>query len=246
MAEHLRLDVNVGPIAALRQSRRSGEPDPVQAAVLAELGGAGGIAVRLRADRRPVQDRDVEILRQVVRTRLVLRMGATQDMVRTVLAVGPDQVTLVLERAEEDAPAGALDVILNSAQIKPLVKTVRDASVTVSLFVEPEPDQVKAAHKAGATAVELSMSAFADAPNEGSQTTELRRVVESARLARKLGLAVHAGHGLGYANAAVIAAVSEISVIQAGHAVAARAVLTGMERAVRDMVEIFRSARVGL
>ena len=238
-----RIEVGVDLVAALRHVRHADEPDPVRAAVLAELGGAGGIVVRLRADRRPVLDRDVEILRQLVRTRLILRMGATQDMVRTALAVKPDQVTLVLERTEEGAPEGTLDAALNSVQIKPLVKTVRDGGVEMSLFVEPDLEQVKAAHKIGAVTVELCAALVAAARDGAALESALRRVEEAARFARKLGMAVHAGHGLGYGNAAVIAALPEVSALQIGHGIVARAVLVGMERAVRDMVELVRSAR---
>jgi pyridoxine 5-phosphate synthase len=237
-----RLEVGVDLVAALRHLRHGDEPDPVKAAILAELGGAGGIAVRLRADRKPVLDRDVEILRQVVRTRLVLRMGPTQDMVRTVLATKPDQVTLVLERAEEGAPEGTLDAALNNVQMRPLVKTVRDAGADVSLFIEPDLEQVKAAHKIGAATVELCAATVADARDTAALEAAMRRIEDAARFARKLGIAVHASHGLGYGNAALVAAIPEISALQIGYGIVARAVLVGMERAVREMVELVRSS----
>jgi pyridoxine 5-phosphate synthase len=233
----LRLGVNIDHVATVRQARRAPDPDPVQAAVLAEMGGAGGITVHLRGDRRHVQDRDVEILRQVVKTRLNLEMAATQEMVRLALTVKPDQVTLVPERLDELTTEGGLDVVLNSVQLRPVVKTLTEGGVEVSLFVDPDLEQVKEAHKIDARAVEINTAAYADARDERSREAALRRVVDAARLGRKLGLNVHAGHGLTYANVGTLAGVSEISELNIGHNIVARAVLVGMERAVREMRE---------
>jgi pyridoxine 5-phosphate synthase len=227
--------VNIDHVATVRQARRTTEPDPIQAAVLAELGGADGITVHLRADRRHIQDRDVEILRQVVKTRLNVELAATQEMLRMALTVKPDQVTLVPERREEVTTEGGLDVVLNSVHMKPIVKTLRDAGIRVSLFVDPDPEQVKAAHRLDAQAVEINTAAYADARDERSRDAALRGVVDTARLGRKLGLEVHAGHGLSYANVRAVAALSEISELNIGHNVVARSVLVGMERAVREM-----------
>ena len=239
------LAVNIDHVVTIRQARRAKEPDPSQAAVLAELGGASAIAVHLRADRRHVQDRDVEVLRQTVRTRLELAMAASQEMVRIALTVKPHQVTLVPERREELTTEGGLDVVLNSVQIRPLLKTLHDAGIEVALFVEPELEQIKEAHKLGARVVRVSTAAWGAAADARSREGALRRTVDAVRLARKLGLEVHAGHGLGYANVEPIAAQSEISEIEVGHAIVARAMLVGMERAVREMTEILRAARVG-
>jgi pyridoxine 5-phosphate synthase len=235
-----RLGVNIDHVASVRQARRAPEPDPVQAAVLAELGGADGITVHLRADRRHVQDRDVEILRQVVKTRLNLEMAATQEMVRIALTVKPDQATLVPERREEVTTEGGLDVVLNSAQLKPVVRTLQEGGIQVSLFVDPDLEQVKEAHKVDAQAVEINTAASADARDERSRESALRKAVDAARLGRKLGLHVHAGHGLTYQNVRAVAALPEISELNIGHNIVARAVLVGMERAVREMLEAMR------
>ncbi len=239
----VRLGVNIDHVATLRQARRAPEPDPIQAAVLAELGGADGITVHLRADRRHIQDRDVEILRQVVKTRLNVEMAATQEMIRIALTVKPDQVTLVPERREEVTTEGGLDVVLNSVQLRPVVRTLHDGGIRVSLFVDPNPEQVKEAHKIDAQAVELNTAAYADARDDRSRDLALRNVVDAARLGRKLGLDVHAGHGLTYKNVHAIVAVSEITELNIGHNIVARAVLVGMERAVREMAEAMASLR---
>jgi pyridoxine 5-phosphate synthase len=219
-----RLGVNIDHVATVRQARRAQEPDPVHAAVLAELGGASGITVHLRADRRHVQDRDLEVLRQVVRTRLNLEMAAT----------------LVPERREELTTEGGLDAVLNSVQIRPVVKTLVEGGVGVSLFVDPDLEQVKEAHKLDAQAVEINTASYADARDARAREAALRRIVDAARLGRRLRLAVHAGHGLTYQNVGAIAAQSEIAELNIGHSIVARAVLVGMERAVREMVELMR------
>lgn len=239
----IRLGVNLDHVATVRQARRAAEPDPVQAAVLAELGGAAGITVHLRGDRRHVQDRDVEILRQVVKTRLNLEMAPTQEMVRIALTVKPDQVTLVPERREEVTTEGGLDAALNGAQLKPVVKMLQEGGLRVSLFVDPDLEQVKAAHKLDAHAIEINTAAFADARDERSREAALRSVVDAARLGSKLGKLVHAGHGLTYDNVGSIAALTEISELNIGHNIVARAVLVGMERAVREMVEAIARRR---
>jgi len=238
----VRLGVNVDHVATVRQARRTDEPDPVQAAVLAELGGADGITVHLRADRRHIQDRDVEVLRQVVRGRLNLEMAATQEMVKVALTVKPDQVTLVPERREEITTEGGLDAILNSVQLKPVVKTLHDAGIETSLFVDPELDQVKEGFKLGARAVELNTAAYADAVDAASREAAFRKLEDALRLGQKLGVAVHAGHGLGYVNVARVALLPGLGELNIGHSIVARAVLVGMERAVREMRERIRGA----
>jgi pyridoxine 5-phosphate synthase len=238
-----RLGVNIDHVASVRQARRAKQPDPVHAAVLAEMGGADGITVHLRGDRRHIQDRDVQVLRQTVRTRLNLEMATTQEMTHLALTVKPDQVTLVPERREELTTEGGLDVVLNRTQIRPMLKTLQDAGIEVSLFVDPELEQVKEAHKLDAHAVELNTAAWSDAASPHAREAALRKLTDAARLARKLGLAVHAGHGLDYLNVGEIAAMSELSELNIGHAIVARAVLVGMERAVREMVEAMRAGR---
>jgi pyridoxine 5-phosphate synthase len=239
----MRLGVNVDHVATVRQARRAKEPDPVRAAVLAELGGADGITVHLRADRRHIQDRDVEILRQVVTTRLNLEMAATQEMLRIALTVKPDQVTLVPERREEITTEGGLDVVLNSVQLRPVIRTLRDGGLHVSLFVDPELDQVREAYKLDAHAVEINTAAYAEAQDEKIRERELRKASDAARHGRKLGLAVHAGHGLDYQNVHAIAALPEVEEVNIGHSVVGRAMLVGMERAVREMAQVLRAAQ---
>jgi pyridoxine 5-phosphate synthase len=232
-----RLGVNIDHVATLRQARRAPEPDPVHAAVLAELGGASGITVHLRSDRRHIQDRDVEILRQVVRTRLNLEMAASQEMLRLALTIKPDQVTLVPERLDELTTEGGLDVVLNSVQLRPLVKTLGEGGIEVSLFIDPELEQLKEAHKIDAGAVEINTAAWAEARDARAREAAMRRITDAARVGRKLGLLVHAGHGLTYANVGPVAALPEISELNIGHSIVARAVMVGMERAVREMRE---------
>jgi len=241
----IRLSVNIDHVATVRQARRADEPDPVQAAVLAELGGADGIAVHLRGDRRHIQDRDVEVLRRIVRTRFSIRMSATQEMVRIALTLNPDQVTLVPERSEEVTTEGGVDAVLNSVQLRSSVKMLQEAGIGVSLFVDPELEQVKEAHKLGARAVELNTASWAACADDRAREGVLRHVIDAARLGRKLGLQVHAGHGLTYLNVAPVAAVGEIGELCIGHSIVARALLVGMERAVRDMAESLRAARSG-
>jgi pyridoxine 5-phosphate synthase len=236
-----RLGVNIDHVATVRQARRVTEPDPVQAAVLAELGGADGITVHLRGDRRHIQDRDVEILRQVVKTRLNVEMAATQEMLRIALTIKPDQVTLVPERREEISTEGGLDVVLNSVQLRPTVKTLQDGGIEVSLFIDPDLEQVKESHKLDAHAIEINTAAYADARDSRARETALRKVTDAARLGRKLGLLVNAGHGLTYQNVGTIAALGEISELNIGHSIVARAVLVGMERAVKEMREGMRA-----
>jgi pyridoxine 5-phosphate synthase len=236
----VRLGVNIDHVATVRQARRAPEPDPVHAAVLAELGGADGITVHLRADRRHIQDRDVEILRQTVKTRLNVEMAATQEMVRIALTVKPDQVTLVPERREEVTTEGGLDVVLNSVQLKPIVRTLQEGGIQVSLFVDPDLEQVKEAHKLDAQAVEINTASYADARDERSREAAMRKSVDAARLGKRLGLQVHAGHGLTYLNVKAVADVPEISELNIGHSIVGRAILVGMERAVREMLDAMR------
>ena len=239
----LRLGVNIDHVATVRQARRVPDPDPVQAALLAEMGGADGITVHLRADRRHIQDRDVEILRQVVKTRLNIEMASTQEMLRVALTVKPDQATLVPERREEVTTEGGLDVVLNSVQLRPIIKTLAEGGIEVSLFVDPDLEQIKESHKLDAKAVEINTAAYSDARDDRTREAALRKVTDAARLGKKLGLAVHAGHGLTYRNVGAIAALTEITELNIGHNIVARAVLVGMERAVAEMVAAMRRGR---
>jgi pyridoxine 5-phosphate synthase len=235
-----RLGVNIDHIATVRQARRAQEPDPVHAAVLAELAGAHGITVHLRSDRRHIQDRDVEVLRQTVKTRLNVEMAATAEMVAIALRVRPDQVTLVPERSSELTTEGGLDVAGQSAALKEPVRTLRDAGIEVSLFVDPSDDQVRAAHEVHADAVEINTASYAEARTRPAREVARRAVAEAAHRGRRSGLLVHAGHGLNYENVHAIASLEEVSELNIGHAIVARAALVGLERAVREMLAAMR------
>lgn len=233
-----RVAINVDHTATLRQARLGAEPDPVTAAALAELGGALGIVVHLREDRRHIQDRDVEVLRRTVKTKLNLEMAATAEMVQIALRVQPDVVTLVPEKRQELTTEGGLDAALHEEPLKEVIKTFHEASIPVSLFIDPDPKQIKAAHRLEAEYVEIHTGSFCDAIGFAKRQEEFERVVNSAKLAKKLGLGVHAGHGVDYRNVYWLRSVAEIEEFSIGHAVIARAVLVGMERAVREMIAL--------
>jgi pyridoxine 5-phosphate synthase len=237
------LGVNVDHVATLRQSRRTQYPDPVAAAVLAELAGADQITIHLREDRRHIQERDLQIMRKTVTTRLNLEMAATQEMVKIAYEVKPDVVTLVPERREELTTEGGLDVVGGRETIRRVVKTLRDADIEVSLFIDPDLDQVKAAHRAEAEVVEFHTGRYCDARLAADRRRELSRVVDACKAASKLGLKLAAGHGLNYQNVLPVAAIPEIEELNIGHSIVARAVLVGFERAVREMKDLLREAR---
>jgi pyridoxine 5-phosphate synthase len=235
-----RLSVNVDHVATVRQARRALEPDPVAAAALAELAGAHGIIVHLREDRRHVQERDVRILRQTVKTHLNLEMAAAEEIIRVALEVRPNMATLVPERRQELTTEGGLDVIGQRGVVEATVKRLQEGGIRVSLFVDPDPAQIGAAAEMGSEVVEIHTGLYADAPTAEAREREFRRIVEAARVASGLGLEVHAGHGLDYRNVVALRAVEEIVEFSIGHSIVARAVLVGMERAVREMLELVR------
>ena len=233
-----RLGVNVDHVATLRQSRHTAYPDPVQAAMLAELAGADQITIHLREDRRHIQERDLSVMRKTVRVLLNLEMAATQEMVKIAYEAKPDVCTLVPERREELTTEGGLDVAANRDAVRTVVKTLKDAEMAVSLFIDPDVDQVRAAHRVEADVVEIHTGRYCDARLAQDRRRELARIVDAAKAAAKLGLRVAAGHGLNYQNVTGVAAVSEIEELNIGHAIVGHAVLVGMERAVREMKEL--------
>lgn len=236
-----RLGVNVDHVATLRQARRVRYPDPVTAAALAELAGATQITIHLREDRRHIQDRDLKLMRETVKTLLNLEMAATAEMVKVAYEAKPDVATLVPERREELTTEGGLDVVGQREAVRKVVRTLRDAEIQVSLFIDPDLDQLRASHKIDAQRVELHTGRYCDARTDAERARELSRLLDVAKAARKLGLEVAAGHGLNYQNVQAVARVQEISELNIGHAIVARAVLCGMERAVRDMLELMKS-----
>lgn len=236
-----RLSVNVDHIATIRQARKGLEPDPVHAAVLAELAGADGIIAHLREDRRHIQDRDLRLLREVVKTKLNLEMAATEEMQRIALEVRPDLVTLVPEKREELTTEGGLDVSSRTDFIKDYIAPLKEAGIVVSLFIDPDEMQISAAKKSGAHWVEIHTGAYANQMTEDNIMREYRKVLEAARLAASLGLRVGAGHGLNYINVSRIAAIREVEELNIGHSIVSRAALVGMERAVKNMIGLIRS-----
>ena len=229
------LGVNIDHIATIRQARRTVEPDPVAAAVLAELAGADGITVHLREDRRHIQDRDVRILRESVRTHLNLEMAATEEMVQIALEIQPDYITLVPERREEVTTEGGLDIIAGGDRLADTVQTLQNGGIPVSLFIDPNPEQIKASEKAGAKFIELHTGTYAEAKGETEQAKQLALLAQSCEQARDLGLRVNAGHGLTYWNVYPVAAIAGMEELNIGHTIISRAALVGMERAVREM-----------
>jgi len=233
-----RLGVNVDHVATLRQARRTTYPDPVTAAAMAELAGAGQITIHLREDRRHIQDRDLRILRETVQTLLNLEMAATAEMVKIAYEHKPDVVTLVPERREELTTEGGLEVAGQRDVIARIIKNLKDGEIAVSLFIDPDLDQVRASHKVNADRIELHTGRYCEARNEKERARELARIVDAAKSAAKLGMGVAAGHGLNYDNVRPIARIAEIDELNIGHAIVARAVLVGFERAVREMLEL--------
>jgi len=236
----MRLGVNIDHVATVRQARGTNEPDPVAAAFLVESAGAEGIVVHLREDRRHIQDRDVEILKKVVKLHLNLEMAATEEMIGVALKTAPDMVTLVPEKREELTTEGGLDVVSLSSELTTAIATLKDGGIAVSVFIDPEMAQIKAAARIGADVVELHTGEYANAQEAEEQMTQLERIRNGAILAEKLGLDVSAGHGLTYQNVTSIAAIEPIEELNIGHSIVSRAVLVGLERAVRDMLDIIR------
>ena len=235
-----KLGVNIDHIATVRQSRHTIYPDPVTAAALCENAGADQITVHLREDRRHIQERDVRILRDTVQTTLNLEMGATQEMLKIALDVKPDIVTLVPERREELTTEGGLDVNHHRDHLKKYVQSLRDADLKVSLFIDPDLEMLRAAHRIDAPSIELHTGKYADARGDVERKNELRRIADVARAAHKLGLRVAAGHGLHYTNVQDLVLIEEIEEFNIGHSIVARAMLVGLDIAVRDMIAALR------
>jgi pyridoxine 5-phosphate synthase len=237
-----RLGVNVDHVATLRQARRTTYPDPVTAAAFAELAGARQITIHLREDRRHIQERDLKVLRETVQTLLNLEMAATQDMVKVAYEYKPDVATLVPERREELTTEGGLDVTSQKDVIGKVVKNLKDGDIVVSLFIDPDLEQVKAAHRVGSDRVELHTGRYCEARGDAERKREFARIVDAAKAATKLGMGCAAGHGLNYDNVVPIARIAEIDELNIGHAIVGRAVMVGFEKAVAEMVSLMRGS----
>ena len=235
-----RLGVNIDHIATLRQARQGIEPDPVMAAVLVEMGGADGIVVHLREDRRHIQDRDLRLLREVIHTKLDMEMAATDEMVKVALEVKPDMVTLVPERRQELTTEGGLDVMGHQENIKRAIDMLHDGGIIVSLFIDPDLDQVKLSHKINADYIEIHTGRYTNATRHKEQNAELEAIGQSVKLAYKLNLGVNAGHGLNYRNIRRLTQFHEIVEYNIGHSIIARAVFVGIEQAVREMKDLVK------
>lgn len=232
------LAVNVDHVATLREARKTNIPDPVTAAALVELAGADGVVVHLREDRRHIQDRDVRLLRETVKTKLILEMAATSRMIATALEIKPDLVTLVPEKREELTTEGGLDLHVHKDMVSDGMQSLHGGGIPVSIFVDADLDQIKLAHRIGADFVEIHTGTFCDADTHKERSEAFERIVDSAKLAHKLKLGVNAGHGLGYETIKAFKGLSEIDEFSIGHSIIARAVLVGLDRAVREMIAL--------
>jgi pyridoxine 5-phosphate synthase len=241
----IKLGVNVDHVATVRQARGSLYPDPVTAALVAEKAGADSITVHLREDRRHIQERDVEILLATTQTKINLEIAATDAMIALAVGYGPTDCCLVPEKRAELTTEGGLDVAGNRERITLATQRLSKAGIRVSLFIDPDPEQIKAAHDAGAPVIELHTGKYADAKSDKQREQELHHIVQAASQAQQMGLTVNAGHGLHYHNVQDIAAIKNINELNIGHAIIARAIFDGIERAVAEMKRLMREASAG-
>jgi pyridoxine 5-phosphate synthase len=236
-----RLGVNIDHVATVRQARGVLYPDPVAAAGIVELAGADGIVCHLREDRRHIQDRDLRILREIIQTRLNLEMAATEEMIRIALATKPNIVTLVPEKREELTTEGGLDVIKFFPSLKKAIQRLQKGGIPVSLFVDPKKDQIKASEGVGAEVIEIHTGHYCDAKTSLQEDEELKKILDAVAEASHRNLQIAAGHGLNYVNVQRIAEIKEIEELNIGHSIIARAVLVGLDRAVREMIALIKT-----
>jgi len=240
----IKLGVNIDHVATLRQARGTRFPDPVQAAIEAELAGADAVTLHLREDRRHIQERDVELLKQTLQTRMNLEMAVTDEMVAYALRMRPEECCLVPERRQELTTEGGLDVVGHAARIREACARLKDIGVRVSLFIDADPEQVEAAVEVGAPVIEIHTGQYADAVDAESRGAELARIELAVQQGLGLGLQVNAGHGLNYHNVQAIAAIPGVAELNIGHAIVARALFSGFQGAVREMKRLMREAAV--
>jgi len=235
-----RLAVNVDHVATLRQARGINIPDPVAAGAIVELAGADGVVVHLREDRRHIQDRDVQILRQTVKTKLILEMAPTKEMIGIALDIKPDLVTLVPEKREELTTEGGLDIVAHKTVVSEAVQRLQGGGILVSLFVDPDEHHVRTARDVNADAVEIHTGTYCDAQSKEERLETFEQIEKNIKLAYELELGINAGHGLGYDTVKAFKGLSEIDEFSIGHSIIARAVMVGLDRAVRDMVRLVK------
>ena len=239
------LSVNVDYVAVIRESRKTDEPDPVYAAGIVELAGAHGITAHLREDRRHIVDRDVRILREVVRLPFNLEMAATKEMLGIASEIIPDQVTFVPEKREEITTEGGLDIIGNQGKLTEAVSLMKEKGIKTSMFIDPDRKQIKKSKEIGAQCVELHTGEYANAKTVQEADKHIAALADSARFAEEIGLEVHAGHGLTYINISRASSIPEIEGFYIGHSIMARAIYVGLNRAVREMLQLINNVKKG-
>lgn len=232
------LSVNVDHIATIREARGIDEPDPVLAAGIAELAGAEGIICHLREDKRHIKDRDLELLKKMVKTKLNLEMSPVKNLIDTALTIKPDLVTLVPEKREEVTTESGLDVVDNKEKYKRVTGTLKEAGISVSFFIDPDPNQIKESLDAGADIIEIHTGYYCEAALESEILREFEKIKEAAKLGVELNLKVHAGHGLNYVNIKRFSSIPEIKEYSIGHSIIARAVMVGLDQAIREMIKL--------
>jgi pyridoxine 5-phosphate synthase len=237
----MKLAINIDHVATLRQARGEAEPDPVAAAVICELAGAEGIVCHLREDRRHINDRDVRLLREIVKTKLDLEMAATTEMVKFATEIIPDLVTLVPEKREELTTEGGLDLVSQKNRLTEVTAELISKNIPVSLFIDPLPENIDLAIECGADVIEIHTGKYANSKNEKEMISELSKIATVAKMASEMGLIVTAGHGLNYNNIHPVKNIPEIKEVSIGHAIISKAVFSGLENAVREMLNIVRS-----
>lgn len=234
----MRLAVNVDHFATIREARRSNEPEPVLAALLAEQAGAEGVVCHLRSDRRHIKERDLRIFRQVIKTKLNLEMAATEEMKKIALEVKPDVISLVPEREDEVTTEGGLDVLSNEKHLAPFIKELREAKIKVSIFVDPDLKQIEACHRTGVNLIEINTGKYAELKPGEERLKALEEIRKAAEYGHKMGLEIHAGHGLDYKNIGPVASIPELTEFSIGFSIVARSAMVGIEKAVKEMIRL--------
>lgn len=235
-----KLTVQIDQVATLREAGNAALPEPSAVAVLAEMGGADGLSVHLREDRRHIQDRDLRILRRIVHTNLELKMAATSEMLGVALNIKPNIVMLVPETREESSSENGLDLMVHKSSVAEMINNLENSGIPVGVFIEPDPEQLKLAHQCNANMVEINTGSFCEAVTSAKRTQIFARIVDAVKLAHRLKIRVHAGNGIGYNTIAAFDGLKEIDAFTIGHSIVSRAVLTGMEKAVRDMRRLIK------